>query len=890
LRVTAQEWQTLSPLVDVALDIAVTERRKWVESLPDLSRELREKLFQLVAQHGAPETQNFLETLPSLDTLVPPRDSNTDGDWRADDVIGSYTLIYAIGHGGMGDVWLAKRSDGAYQRNVALKLPSSDAAPARIRERMLRERDVLASLEHANIARFYDAGVTASGQPFIAMEYVEGDTLSDHAKSKKLSVRDRCKLFLQVLSAVQFAHQRLVVHRDLKPSNIQVRNDGQVALLDFGVAKVLDETSHLGTESQLTRDTGRALTLAYAAPEQVLSEPISTTTDIFSAGVLFYELLSGVRPFAAHEKNMAAMIKAYDAPVKPMSKSLGSDLNAIVAHALRREPNNRYESAAAFADDIKRYLDDQPVVAVQGARWYSFVKFVRRQRVALVVGSTGVTAAAIFALGAWNQHDRARSIEAKARSADVLLSSLLNAVSPENAATYTFTAKEILDRSLKELDADAALGGEPQYIKRLAELYEQIGEFESAKVLYERELTRRESDGNLQAQTYLLTRLAHMATLGSQLTTAHQYLDRAEAVRARDDNRLVNDAIVLDMERGRAFRKEGRYLEATMRLQSADKTLASLKPMPLKILAELRESMGHLASASGDLTRARSMYEEAATIDETPEGRGDIARLTNVVQIISVDTSTGFYDRAVQAAEIVLPALRARTGESNLHVRACERFYAHALLRTGNLVRARDVAARIEADGTRSVTENYAPYAKLIRLSSLMYQGNLAAAETELAQMVETFGVKKNDLIQNSALRLHAESILRQGRTEEALAILRISEARSIVGKIERRGDIAAVKALIGISLFRQGQFEASSAAFQESHGIAISDFGANHPVSQTTSIYLQLIAITQSNTVSQPPLELMKNFAWQPSSQQLSEWFTRADARVSTQLLPVVF
>jgi tetratricopeptide (TPR) repeat protein len=500
LRLSAKDWQRLSPLVDEALDLGPAARERWLARLDDLPPELLATLRQLIAQHSAPETESFLEPLPTTrrDALQP-----YVSDWQANDVVGNYTLLRSIGMGGMGEVWLAKRSDGAYQRSVALKLPNTDGAPAKIRERMLRERDVLASLEHAHIARFYDAGVTTSGQPFLAMEYVEGDTLIAYADARKLATRERCKLMLQVLSAVQFAHQRLVVHRDLKPSNIMVRANGDVALLDFGIAKVLDETTAHGNESQLTRDTGRALTLAYAAPEQVLAEPISTATDVFAAGVLMYELLSGHRPFAADEKTMSSMIKAYDAPLRPMPMDRGRDLNAIVARALRRAPNDRYESAAAFADDIKRYLDDQPVLAVQGARWYAISKFVARQKWAVLASVAGVTAALTLGTTAMLQYESARENSVAMKTVQRLADGLLSGISPDNAETQQFTAKQLLDRSRDALSNQPL---QPELALKFGEVYRMIGEPQQSIIVIDQALANadgaRDRDGYVKLLAY----------------------------------------------------------------------------------------------------------------------------------------------------------------------------------------------------------------------------------------------------------------------------------------------------------------------------------------------------------------------------------------------------
>jgi tetratricopeptide (TPR) repeat protein len=629
LKVSAHEWQQLSPLVDQALDLAASERARWVDTLVELSPELREKLRSLVAQHGAPETQSFLGDMPSFGAV--PGQHNSD--LLADDVIGNYTLIRAIGQGGMGEVWLAKRSDGAYQRSVALKLPNADGNPAKIRERMLRERDVLASLEHPNIARFYDAGVSASGQPFLAMEYVEGDTLIAYAERKKLSTRDRCKLFLQVLAAVQFAHQRLVVHRDLKPTNIMVREGGQVSLLDFGIAKVLDEESLIGDESQLTRDTGRVLTLAYAAPEQVLSEPISTATDVFAAGVVFYELICGVRPFQTYEKSMAAMIDAHNASIKPMSGNLGRDLNAIVALALRRGPSARYASAAAFAEDIERYLNDQPVAAVQGARWYAASKFIRRQRVALAIGAAGVVTAVGLGVGTFVQWQIAKSESASAATVQKIVESLVSGMSPDNAETRLFTAKELLDRSVKALDGQAL---QPALALKFGEVYRMINEPAQSITLMDRALPLAEAQKDNPTVVKLLAYKALAQLEGDQSDNAKVTLKSARTLvdsSSHAGSAAVTDDVtlaILSLVEGLVAADANDLQMAEMGLANARSKFERVGTNPDDLLTVTITQQSGIAQRRGDFRSALSLIRES---DATAKRLGESNTITAMMRL-----------------------------------------------------------------------------------------------------------------------------------------------------------------------------------------------------------------------------------------------------------------
>ncbi len=715
MKVTAEDWQQLSPLLDQALDLAVNERARWVETMVELSPELREKLRSLVAQQGAPETKNFLGDMPSFGSVPGQRIS----DLLAGDVIGNYTLIRTIGQGGMGEVWLANRSDGAYERSVALKLPNAEGNPAKIRERMVRERDVLASLEHPNIARFYDAGVSASGQPFLAMEFVEGDTLITYAERKKLSTRDRCKLFLQVLAAVQFAHQRLVVHRDLKPSNIMVRDSAQVSLLDFGIAKVLDEQSLVGDESQLTRDTGRVLTLAYAAPEQVLSEPISTATDVFAAAVLFYELICGVRPFQVYEKSMAAMIDAHNASIKPMPGNLGRDLNAIVALALRRDPRTRYASAAAFAEDIERFLNDQTVNAVQGARWYATAKFMRRQRVALTIGAAGVVTAITLGVGTFVQWQIAKSESASAATVQKIVESLVSGMSPDNAETRLFTAKELLDRSVKALDGQPL---QPALALKFGEVYRMINEPVQSIALMDRALPLAEAQKDNPTVVKLLAYKALAQLEGDQSDNAKTTLKSARDLVASSS---AGGAAVTD-----------------------DVTLAILS------LVE-----GHVAAFAGDLSDADVGYADARKRFERVGANTDDLLTFTIGQQSNIALMRGEFTSALALLNEANAAAK-RYGELGTNM-ALHRLQTegYLLLDMADPAKAVDVLQRGYDDTAKRFTEDHA--------DRIVAGVSLAVAQSELGDYIAAtrtynavreqtkkapFDIRRNALILESAL------------------------------------------------------------------------------------------------------------------------------------------
>ncbi|MBC8027463.1 MAG: serine/threonine protein kinase, partial [Steroidobacteraceae bacterium] len=397
----AAAWSRLNELLDAALDRSPVERAAWLESLKPECEALKPYLCDLLSRAAAVETGGFLEALPRLDGAA-ARELEKVGIGAAGEIVGQYRLIRELGSGGMGTVWLAERVDGLINRPVALKLPHLVATGrAGLGERMAREREILATLDHRNIARLLDAGITADGQPFLALEYVEGIAIDRFCASgdggQPLDLRARVRLFRQVADAVAYAHGKLIVHRDLKPANVLVTPGGGVKLLDFGIAKLLDEGA--AKESRLTALSGRALTLDYASPEQIRGEPLTVASDVYSLGVVLFELLTGERPYHLTRLSRAAIEEAIltGEPRRPsaiaLNRELRGDLDTIVLKALKKNPGERYVTVHAFVDDIQRWLSHRPVLAQPDGIGYRLRKFVRRNRAVM-----GVTVAFTLAV------------------------------------------------------------------------------------------------------------------------------------------------------------------------------------------------------------------------------------------------------------------------------------------------------------------------------------------------------------------------------------------------------------------------------------------------------------------------------------------------------------
>jgi eukaryotic-like serine/threonine-protein kinase len=397
----------MSRLLDEALPLDAQGRRRWLDALPPEHQSLAQALREALLPAGEGGLTKALERSPG-DDLNRIRVGPQPGE-----LLGPYRVIRLIGEGGMAQVWLARRADGAFKRDVALKLPTLLGRRKDLAGRFARERDILAALEHPNIARLYDAGVSADGLPYLAMEYIAGEPLTTWCDARQLGVRERLRLFLQVLDAVQYAHVQRVLHRDIKPSNILVSDSGQVRLLDFGVAKLL--TPEEKKKSDLTQRYGRVLTPDYASPEQVRGEELGTASDVYALGVLLYELLTGNRPYHLETEGSIAKLEGAITRVEvqrpsvnvatgagpnrgttdgKLARRLRGDLDAIVLKALAKTPSDRYESAAAFADDLLRTLKGEPVEARPDRLGYRFGKFVLRHRTGFAMS---VVIVALFA-------------------------------------------------------------------------------------------------------------------------------------------------------------------------------------------------------------------------------------------------------------------------------------------------------------------------------------------------------------------------------------------------------------------------------------------------------------------------------------------------------------
>jgi serine/threonine-protein kinase len=437
----AGQWQRIAPYLDQALDLQPPERERWLTDLTTTQPEIAAAVRQLLSEHADLQERGFLATA----AVDPARHALLKRAAGVGEQVGAYRLIREIGRGGMSSVWLAERWDGQLQRDVALKLPFQGPRQAEFAERFKRERDILATLTHPNIARLYDAGVSAAGQPYLAMEHVDGKSLTAYCDDERLSIRERLRLFLQVLGAVEFAHSQLVLHRDLKPSNILVTRQARIVLLDFGIAKLLSPAAPESgpiTPTPITQWAEGPLTPDYASPEQLGGQPVGTASDIYSLGVLLHELLVGSRAFSmgrvsrrqleeailTRDPQRPSQIATTDAVAaarrttpRRLAQSLKGDLDTIVLKALKKVPAERYLSVGAFAQDIDNFLESLPVSARPDTGWYRTRRFIVRHKGQVSAAAIVVLALAIgfgTTVSQWRRAEkhRVRAVEMLANS------------------------------------------------------------------------------------------------------------------------------------------------------------------------------------------------------------------------------------------------------------------------------------------------------------------------------------------------------------------------------------------------------------------------------------------------------------------------------------------
>ena len=872
-------WRLVSPYLDRALDMPVEERAAWLDALRGEDSGIAADVLALLREHDALSREGFLSTHTS-----PPLPEASLAGLQ----VGAYTLRSPLGQGGMGNVWLAQRSDGRFEGTAAVKLLNASLVGPEGESRFKREGSLLARLHHPHIAQLIDAGVSSLGQPYLVLEHVDGERIDAYCDRHGLGIEARVRKFLDVLGAVAFAHANLVVHRDLKPPNVLVGRDGQVKLLDFGIAKLLQPESD-GT-STLTREGAAAMTPAYAAPEQLTGGSITTGTDVYALGVVLFVLLTGRHPAEVDGTSPADWINAVvgtDAPrpsdkvvAKGLRGQLKGDLDNIVAKALKKQPGERYASVEAMADDLRRYLHHQPVSARADSIRYRAAKFVRRNRGG--VAAAAIVAAALLA-GTWGvawqareariQRDAARTQLARATAANEFTSFLLSVGAPAGKA---FNVTELLAQGEvlieKQFSGDPALKAE--MLVHIAEQHMEAERWDQAKSVLERAATLadRGTDPALQARVWCplslikildgdppgAEALMHRALTGlpddPQFTLqraeclirysqfgfltgdAKQMIARAEAALTLMDQVPISTAVNrINAEGSLAY---GYYLAHQNR--KADETYAkimvALEAAGVERTVMAADALNNwgLVHFQGDLARAEPICRRGLEVRRAIEGERSVAP-TDTYNYAGVLVQLARYSEAEPLMEETIRTAGAR-GERRVEYDAMMSL-AGIQIERGDLASA---SAQLE----RVKPHLKDPLFNTFRLAQWAYwtgrlaeaRGDAASARAEYLSALEVFDREEEKIALNVQALIGLARVQRAGG-DGAAAAISVDRALALAESFIEKD---APSYLVGLSLVERGRLQrslgsedAARATFKTALEHLSATLGPDHPATK---------------------------------------------------------
>ncbi len=636
---TPTRLEKLQALFEETLDQAPEDRVAFLQShVPD-DADLRAEVLALIEAHGRDETE--FKSPVSASALM---EAATGKDRWAGKRVGAYRVVRLVGVGGMGAVYEAARDDEQFTKRVAVKFLHRHVGSESALDRFRAERQILANLNHPNIAALIDGGVTDDGQPYIIMEYVDGKPVTQWCDEQRLPVDERLALFLQVCAAVQSAHRSLVVHRDLKPANILVTGEGRVKLLDFGIARLMTVEGDPDHRAP-TLSGSRSFTPEYAAPEQIRGLSVDTRADVYALGVVLFEMLAGHRPFDLREKSMAeiervvlgdeaprpsasidserAVLLGERSPSRAHARVAG-DLDAIVSTALRKEPERRYGSADLMARDLQHYLDGLPVSARPDGMGYRMRKLIRRRK----LETAAVTLAAVSLIGGFVAASiQARRAEAESRRASQVtnfVTTMLGSADPASLGRDV-TVREVLDSAAARADtlsANPALEAEIRSV--IGSTYMALGEFEAGSAQFDRALAahqRRVPAGDyatamtLMKKSHALEYLADYAAADSVLEVASSLIQR------HPHPDPLERAAFLD-QRGRILARLGRNEESERVHQEALDITLRAAPGRDSLLAYAYVNLGFAKSELGKAAEAEALYEFAIRAGRRAYGPG----------------------------------------------------------------------------------------------------------------------------------------------------------------------------------------------------------------------------------------------------------------------------
>jgi len=844
----AERWRRISTILDGVFERSAPDHPAFLEKACGADGQLRNEVEAYLKAES--DAGDFLEK-PAAERagrLLATLENGVDTAPGPDVRIGSWRPLREIGRGGMGIVWLAERADGQFEQQVALKILKRGLDTDEILSRFLRERRILARLEHPHIARLVDGGATDDGRPFIAMEYVNGRPITDDCAARGAGIEERLRLFGDVCEAVQYAHAHLVVHRDLKPSNILVDATGGVKLLDFGIARLLAGEEGATAET-LTRTGLQVMTPQYAAPEQIRGAPATTATDVYALGLVLYELLSGRRPYTVTGSGGAEMERAIlDAAPEPPSRAasdtetgrrMRGDLDAIVMTAIRTEPERRYPTAAAFGEDIDRLLHGLPVRAHGDTVGYRARKFVGRHRAGVATATLAVLSLLAGLAGTIWQARAARHEARRAEEVKDYLVDLFEVSDPSRSRGLQVTARELLDRGAarvqEELADQPALQAEMAGV--LADVYEKLGLYDEAAPLAARslELWTRERGPRAAEVAGALRRQ------GTILFGQGKYPEAVEAhERALDLHRAIlgaSDAEVAeDMESiAVVLRAQGKADDAERLVRDALAIRRKIFPADSPEIATSLNNLGVLLRARGSLDEALALQNEALAIRRRALGPDHPLVAASLNNLAAILLQRGRYAEAETTAREAVALSRRLYGDDGAETITSLNTLAAIVQKLGRY----DEAERLDREvlefwRKRGGEEHPNAVVTLNNLAAVLKdRGDYAAAEPMFRRLADLFPKVLGPQHPFVAVSLtHLGSIQRDtGRLDEAGETL--GRALTIVTGLRGADhpDTAGVMAQVGVLEEARGRLDAAAPLLEQSLAIREKALGADHPV-----------------------------------------------------------
>ena len=871
-------WQQLGAMFDTLIELDPVAREARLRDLragdPALAAELEAML-------AADATGGVLDhTLPTLDGLLP--DAGVD---RSGERVGPYQLLRLLGRGGMGEVWLGERTGGDFEQRVAIKLLKRGMDSDALLQRFARERRILAQLEHPHIARLLDGGVGADGTPFFAMEYIDGSSITEHARRTGLAPRDRVQLLLQAVDAVAHAQSRLVVHRDLKPSNIMVDVQGRVRVLDFGIAKLLDEAE----DERLTGTGVGVLSPAYAAPEQVRGEAVTTATDVYALGGVLFELLTGRAPHPQRGSTPAAWLKAvqeetaerpsavlrrsgeasvsgeYGASTRErLARELSGDLDTIVLTALHPDPQRRYAGAAQLAQDLRRYLDGRPIAARPDTAGYRMRKFVARHR--LGVGSATVAVLALIAglgIALWQagvareqaaradaeaaraqqqaeraDQEAARALAQAARTGKVkdFLSSIFLQVDPlRRDAQGERTLAQAFDEALARIDSEFAEDPETRIdlLDDFGEIRAGQGDFGASQALFERALALAEQTHGPDhpAVAESLLNIGVLAGYRGQTNEGEAPLRRAIAILEphADEEPIKLAAAYTGLanvihSRG-GHRETIPVLERVLELRRKHDAA-----QPLQIAIAL-QNIATVLTSVGEHARAKPYVEEAIALVETHAGADSANMIPILWQLDDIQYHEGDLEAEAETIRREVALVRKHIPGDHWWKGRTLAEHGFILAREGDAEAG--MAALMEAEAVYRRMDSPQVTDALRRKGQVqLMQGDAAGAVRSYEEVVTVCREKERS---NNTTCLSAAANLAEARAlagDHALALQEAdAAAAAIVDALGEDSDPhAQAQHARALALEGLGRRDEAQAAHQRRRAILARVYGAGHP------------------------------------------------------------